>query len=540
MTCTRKYVSKRVYASPTKSRMDVKEESVECSWPIIYYVIDDFEDMFEHLMVQGQEYLCVELAVTLPADPLLATDSDTTRGGALQHNNYKTGSTTRSGRSPYNDPHDGLQAGKPFPTGSTRGFGQNTGGGVNGHGRGDASGAGVHGKITLFQGAASFQSLASIYQHKAADKVAKRFKLGPRKVPQEFVMMRGPGGRGHAQVAITASDRTDDLSFAAGAPGGLSSASETHLSRYHHQNAAAMSSSPPLSDSAHYTRSGQHHHHQQKYPHNDEKALPPNPSDNHPPPRTSHENQGRRRWSNGHHYTPAHATTVRQHSHRQHPPVAPSSAFFSPPGHHPTPGQSDVSTVKAQSPPKPSPTRSFSTGSFFNSLRKLSLATFAHATGNHNHHQSPSPPSSPPLPSVAAAAAAASDSTPWSTPNQERSSPYQTPPSNGHGSRQRLHSFPQGQHHHQRGTMDEYNDDDTDTPASSFRSGISSQGTGSRQEIEALVRDPKSLKCCMTFVNVPWTAIATTLMDFAYQQYPVATVANAATTAKGAAAGYSK
>ncbi|KAG0255813.1 hypothetical protein DFQ27_006058 [Actinomortierella ambigua] len=504
MTCTRKHVSKRVYASPTKSRMDVKEESVECSWPIIYYVIDDFEDMFEHLMVHGQEYLCVELGVSLPSDT-----------PALNQTNGSIGSIARSGRSPYNDHHDGPQAGKPFPTGSTRGFGQDISGGI---GSGGPGAGGVHGKITLFQGAASFQSLVGIYQQKASAKVAKRFKLGPRKVPQEFVMMRGPGGRGHAQVAITASDRLDDLSAAAtgGGPGGLTSASETHLSRYHQSSAASLSSSPPLSNSALFMRAGQQQQQHQQKAHGDEKKVHPYPSDHQSLPRTSLDSQGRHRWSNGHHYqqpTPQ-ATTVRQHSHRQYPPVAPSSSFFASPS-QPTPpssGNGDVSTIKAP-PSKLSPTRSFSTGSFFNSLRKLSLATLAHATGsNQNHYRSPSPPPSPPpapLPPHSLDTASSSSAS-------ASSSPYQSPsPSNGPGSRPRLHSFPQGP----RGAMDEYEDEDTDTQSGSIRSGISAHGTGSRQEIEALVRDPKSLKCCMTFVNVPWTAIATTLMDFAYQQY---------------------
>ncbi|CAG8508187.1 3637_t:CDS:10 [Diversispora eburnea] len=51
MTCSSKHVSKRVYALPTKSRMDIKDSSMECSYPLIYYVIDDYEDMFEHLIV---------------------------------------------------------------------------------------------------------------------------------------------------------------------------------------------------------------------------------------------------------------------------------------------------------------------------------------------------------------------------------------------------------------------------------------------------------------------------------------------------------
>ncbi|KAG0235573.1 hypothetical protein BGW42_005012 [Actinomortierella wolfii] len=532
MTCTRKHVSKRVYASPTKSRMDVKEESVECSWPIIYYVIDDFEDMFEHLMVQGQEYLCVELAVALP------NESDTVVMSSLRGDNDNG---ARPDRPISSDHHinDGLQVGKPFPTGSIRGLG--TKGVGNGH---SAFGVGSHGKITLFQGAASFQSLASIYQQKAASKVAKRFKLGPRKVPQEFVMMRGPGGRGHAQVAITASDRLDDYFPNAGA--NLTSASETHLSRYQQgaTNGAPLSTSPPLSNSAYFSRS---HQQQQQQHHYDEKQIPSSPEYQHsgwrksldkhgrpqlsssPPTQSSgihghQQQQQQHRWVNGSHS--AQAATVRQHSNHaksQHPPISSSSSFFAFLSSSSSTGPGPVSSPPPPSPPpKLSPTRSFSTGSFFNSLRRLSLATFAHATGNQQHHSNNQMSSSPPL-----------------SPHAPASLSIAATAAGLNGSRPRLHSFPQqqiytGGHEGTRtgmGSGDHYynhyppnheysNQDSDDTPASSIRSGISSQGTGSRQEIEALVRDPKSLKCCMTFVNVPWTAIATTLMDFAYQQYP--------------------
>lgn len=171
MTCTRKHVAKRVYALPTKSRMDVKEESVECSWPLIYYVIDDYEDSFEQLMVRDNEYLCVELAVTIPSTSNFSGPGPGTMGssGHRDHDNYPPWSHT----SPTGD---GPQLGRPFPSTSRTG------------------------KITLFQGAAGFQSLLGIYQQKSASKVGKRFKLGPHTVPTEFVMMRGPGGKGHAQV----------------------------------------------------------------------------------------------------------------------------------------------------------------------------------------------------------------------------------------------------------------------------------------------------------------------------------------------------
>ncbi len=168
MTCTRTHVTKRVYALPTKSRMDVKQESVECSWPLIYYVIDDFEDMFEQLMVHENEYLCVELAVTLPA----------TSGSRSQGSLMEQGASWTLPHSRSHHHNDAVQIGKPFPSTPIRGGS----------------------KITLFQGAAGYQNLLGIYQQKAASKVGRRFKLGPHTVPTEFVMMRGPGGRGHAQV----------------------------------------------------------------------------------------------------------------------------------------------------------------------------------------------------------------------------------------------------------------------------------------------------------------------------------------------------
>ncbi|KAG0008244.1 hypothetical protein BGZ80_003659 [Entomortierella chlamydospora] len=193
MTCTQKHVSKRVYALPTKSRVDVKEATVECSWPLIYYVIDDYEDMFEQLLVRDNEYLCVELAVTLPSstgsgpqNPSSPTSRQLHRGMSQEtHWNHVSG-------------NDGLQVGKPFPM-------------ISGRGGGSSGGSD---KITLFQGAAGFSNLLGIYQQKASSKIGRKFKFGPHTVPTEFVMMRGPGGRGHAQVAITASNIGDEPSLA--------------------------------------------------------------------------------------------------------------------------------------------------------------------------------------------------------------------------------------------------------------------------------------------------------------------------------------
>ncbi|RIB05281.1 hypothetical protein C2G38_612813 [Gigaspora rosea] len=178
MTCSRKHVSKRVYALPTKSRMDIKETSMECSYPIIYYVIDDYEEMFEHLIVSDGEYLCVELAVTIPNK----SDDDDDFSDNDSDDDYYDG-TTNIRR---NNRHRKSMTNEPFPQHNDT-------------------------KITLFQGAASYSALLDIYKQKTAPKQNRRFKMGPQTPPTEYIMMRGPGGKGHAQVAITASSLEDDF-----------------------------------------------------------------------------------------------------------------------------------------------------------------------------------------------------------------------------------------------------------------------------------------------------------------------------------------
>ncbi|KAF9540480.1 hypothetical protein EC957_004053 [Mortierella hygrophila] len=419
MICTRKHVSKHVYASPTKSRMDVKEESVECSWPLIYYVIDDFEDSFEQLMVRDNEYLCVELAVTVPtARTGYPTSTAATHhqpsgpkssvvSGPLTLNTSHHGRTkanAQDSNNPQSPTGDGLQPGRPFPSTSTRGGN----------------------KITLFQGAAGFQSLLGIYQQKAASKVGRRFKLGPHTVPTEFVMMRGPGARGHAQVAITASSIGDDLATL--------------------DDTTSGSPTSPRSNS--------------------EKGLPPIPN-----------------------------------------------------------GASVSSTAK-----------SFSSGSFFQSLRRISLATLAQATGqtpqqlqqrsSYNDHSSNSANGGGGggyENGSGGGSGSGGVTTPTSsavhslTQNLNQSTPSfgssVSPPHSPSSSQQ------------QRGS--EKQSDGKGSSMSSRQEMINSNGVGSRQEIEALVKAPQSLRCCMTFVNVPWTGIVTMLMDHAYHpsfSNPTATV----------------
>ncbi|CAG8460342.1 12940_t:CDS:2, partial [Ambispora leptoticha] len=166
MTCSRKHVSKRVYALPTKPQTDIKETSMECSYPLIYYVIDDYEEMFEHLIVTEGEYLCVELAVTIPRKSDVEEDSEDEESDD-DYYSRNSQRNTKNRRSMTNGPF-------PQPCNDN--------------------------KITLFQGAASYSSLLEIYKQKSASKLNRRFKMGPVTPPTEYVMMRGPGGKGHAQA----------------------------------------------------------------------------------------------------------------------------------------------------------------------------------------------------------------------------------------------------------------------------------------------------------------------------------------------------
>ncbi|KAI1295982.1 hypothetical protein EDD11_007627 [Mortierella claussenii] len=450
MTCTRKHVSKRVYALPTKSRVDVKEATVECSWPLIYYVIDDYEDMFEQVMVQENEYLCVELAVTLPSAPASSTKptSPITSGAPLssprQHRSRPGLPQESQWNQTLSSGNDGPQVGKPFPSTTSS------------SGRGRSGSSGGSNKITLFQGAAGFQSLLGIYQQKAASKVGRRFKFGPHTVPTEFVMMRGPGGRGHAQVAITASNVGDDspLAFAPS----YQPETQGHIQ-------PTPTPTPPHGQLSSVIHNGNSPRSLTK-----EKTLPPIPGGN------GYEKNDSDSHDENHH----HRQQQQHHHYRQRPEKIDTSALS------PTQQQPNSS---ARTPPPNSPPKSFSTGSFFQSLRRISLATLAQAAA------------AAPSPSPSAMTSSSSTHSLSRSPNS-MDHPHPTTPLSPTGRRT-----------------------GHDSPGNTSTSGVSASGVGTRQEVEALVKQPQSLKCCMTFVNVPWTGIASMLMDHAYSHRSTALAA---------------
>ncbi|XP_063696777.1 uncharacterized protein LOC134827854 [Culicoides brevitarsis] len=130
--------SQKVYASPSRRKMDSKGDSETITYPHICFMIDNFDEVFHDILVRDGEMVCVEL---------VAKDRD---GGAVQ---------------------------------------------------------GV-----IFLGSIRYDALKKVYdarQSSLSTKVAQRMTFGlfsSGAGPQtrcEFVRMKGPQGKGHAEMAVT-------------------------------------------------------------------------------------------------------------------------------------------------------------------------------------------------------------------------------------------------------------------------------------------------------------------------------------------------
>ncbi|KAI8615331.1 hypothetical protein BC830DRAFT_309986 [Chytriomyces sp. MP71] len=181
-------IAKKVYAAPYKSRMDVKDAFMnECAYPLVYYTVNDYESSDLHLHIQEKEYLCVELSV-------MVADQD--QGGGYGHSS--TASVMPLPPPVADDP-------TPFPV--PDGFK----------------------KVVLFQGAVPYTALLDIFMQKGARPVGSgavssssgttgsgwgnlaskslsslngRGSVTAPAERTEYIMMRGPRGKGVCQVAI--------------------------------------------------------------------------------------------------------------------------------------------------------------------------------------------------------------------------------------------------------------------------------------------------------------------------------------------------
>ncbi|XP_051911064.1 uncharacterized protein KIAA0930 homolog isoform X1 [Hippocampus zosterae] len=120
-----------VFASPSKHAMDSKGEESKISYPNIFFMIDNFDEVFQDMSVGEGEMVCVEL---------VASDKSNTFQGVI------------------------------------------------------------------FQGSIRYEALRKVYDNRVsvAAKMAQRMSFGFYKFNNmEFVRMKGPQGKGHAEMAVS-------------------------------------------------------------------------------------------------------------------------------------------------------------------------------------------------------------------------------------------------------------------------------------------------------------------------------------------------
>lgn len=57
--------SQKVYASPSRRKMDTKGDSEEICYPNIFFTVDNFDEIFKDILVRDGEMVCVELVVSV-------------------------------------------------------------------------------------------------------------------------------------------------------------------------------------------------------------------------------------------------------------------------------------------------------------------------------------------------------------------------------------------------------------------------------------------------------------------------------------------
>ncbi|KAK3247880.1 hypothetical protein CYMTET_42636 [Cymbomonas tetramitiformis] len=156
-------VSKPVFASPTRISVDSKEEFSKPSYPLIYFAVEDYESAFESMVLTDPDHcLCVLLSAR--GGPALGGE----RRGSEAERQSSVAASLES------------EAG--------------------------------HARVLLFSGFVGFQQLQEAYH------TSHRRFLGllPGKSGHAKVMMKGPGGNGVSEVAVTDADVRQDEDSEAG------------------------------------------------------------------------------------------------------------------------------------------------------------------------------------------------------------------------------------------------------------------------------------------------------------------------------------
>ncbi|XP_033645590.1 uncharacterized protein KIAA0930 homolog isoform X1 [Asterias rubens] len=133
--------SQQVYASPSKRRMDTKGEETAVSYPNIFFMIDNFDEVFGDVMVEEGQLICVEVVA------------------AEKQGHYRS---------------------------------------------------------VIFLGSVRYESLRRVYEARASvtSRVAASMGLyGRGKSRVEFIRMKGPEGKGYAEVAVSRHHRVGSIDY---------------------------------------------------------------------------------------------------------------------------------------------------------------------------------------------------------------------------------------------------------------------------------------------------------------------------------------
>ena len=207
-------VTKQVCAVPYTSKMDIKSTTNECAFPLVYYTVNDYDSNEPFLELAEKDHLCVELSVSVPSDssnlPLVTIGTD----GNLPSLNISSDSSNLQKAVPSDSSN--LQNAVPSDSSNLQNAAETIAKITIEENSEPFPLPEGYEKIVLFQGAIPYSSLLDIYMQKGlAAQKQSRWGLSQPPLPKrnEYILMRGPQGKGQCQVAITEPPVESDLAI---------------------------------------------------------------------------------------------------------------------------------------------------------------------------------------------------------------------------------------------------------------------------------------------------------------------------------------
>ncbi|ELR25481.1 Hypothetical protein ACA1_295670 [Acanthamoeba castellanii str. Neff] len=160
-TAKRQRVETCVYASPTQVRMDMKEDEVTETYPTIFFAVNDFQEMLQDITVSEEgELVCVKLLATMPE----GSSTSLHLAAVMSKTDPQTPTLTKKG-----------------------------------------------GPVTIFSGAVGYEIVRQAFGMEAkkqnSPSTLRWLTRSRDKSPQQvFLNMKGPSGKGKAQMAVNPAD----------------------------------------------------------------------------------------------------------------------------------------------------------------------------------------------------------------------------------------------------------------------------------------------------------------------------------------------